>query len=194
MIKNIILITLFLNTVTVFSQAENETEILKADSTWRKELLKMPLSFAPEINYEGIEDVRFAEGWSKKDSPGFWTYAFVWYIKGNQKQTIENLERHLKLYFDGLMLPANHEEQNISGATVLFIENPNDGSSFIGKVKTYDRFHTQEVISLNCTVKSYYCETKDMSTVVFRFSIKPFEDDIWDKLKQVKVNDGLCEN
>lgn len=194
MIKRIILLTLFLNTVVVFSQVEDNIEILKADSTWRKELLKMPLSFAPGINYEGIEDVRFAEGWSKKESPDFWTYAFVWQIKGIQKQTVENLEKHMKMYFDGLMLPANNEEQKLPEATVLFIENPNDSSSFTGRVKTYDRFHTQEVIALNCTVKSYYCDTKDMSTVVFRFSIKPFEDDIWDKLKQVKVVDSLCEN
>ncbi len=194
MIKNTILIILFLNTVTVFSQVENNVEILKADSTWTKEKLKMPLGFAQDIKYEGIEDIRFAKGWSKKDSPGFWTYTFAWYIKGIQKQTVENLERHLKLYFDGLMLPANNEEQKLPGATVLFIDNPNDSSSFIGKVKTYDRFHTQEVISLNCTVKRYYCETKNTSTVMFRFSIKPFEDDIWNKLKQVKVIDSLCEN
>ncbi|RNC88336.1 MAG: hypothetical protein ED556_03895 [Winogradskyella sp.] len=192
--KPLTFIIIFLNTLIVFSQTEKNETILIANNTWSKESLKMPLSFAPGIEYEGIEDIRFAEGWSKKDRPDFWTYVFVWHIKGIQKQTIENLEQHLKLYFDGLMLSANNDEEKIQGASVLFIENPNKPSSFIGKIKTYDRFHTKEVISLNCTVDAHYCETSNRSTIVFRLSLKPQKDKVWQKLQEVTVRDGICKN
>lgn len=193
MIKKIARLVLFLNALIVFGQTENNPEIIKADSTWSKETLQMPLGFAREINYEGLEDIRFAEGWAKKERPDFWTYVFAWHIKGIQKQTVENLERHLKLYFDGLMLPPNYKEQNISESTILFIENPNDNNSFIGKIKTYDRFHTKEIIALNCTVKSYYCETKNTSTIVFRFSLQDFDNDVWMQLKKVTISDEVCK-
>ena len=64
------------------SQAqETEQELLLAiEDNWRSERLSFPISFAPSLDYKGYEEVRFAKGWSKKDSDEFWTYAFVWYL------------------------------------------------------------------------------------------------------------------
>lgn len=195
--KNYIILLLILSySTSIFCQKEEHLEILIADSTWNKETLKMPLSFAKDINYEGFEDIRFAEGWAKNESPEFWTYTFAWHIKGIQKQTTENLEKHIKLYFDGLMLPPNNDEQKLPEALVLFIENENSNleADFIGKIKTYDRFHTKKPITLNCTVKSIYCEVKNTSTIVFRISPQALGNAIWKKFEDIKLSESVCTN
>ncbi len=109
--KNIvIIISLLLHSITIFGQEEQILEVFKTDSTWTKEFIKFPIGFAPDINYEGYEDLRFAEGWAKKDSPEFWSYIFAWHINGNQEQTVEKLETNLKLYFNGLMTAVNKKK------------------------------------------------------------------------------------
>ena len=175
----------------LYGQEENQG-VLESDSTWKKELIKMPLGFAREINYEGFEDIRFASGWSKKESPEFWAYTFAWHVKGIQKQTEENLASHLKAYFDGLMLPNDNDKQKIPGATISFSKNKE--SHFTGTIKTYDKFHSRTTIILNCTVKAFYCNTKNTTTVLFRFSLQPFNHKVWDKFDEVKLSDDVCDD
>lgn len=119
--NSIVIITLFIYSTFAFSQ-ETPLDILKTDITWKKEQFKIPIGFVKDIEYEGIEDVKFAKNWVKRDHPNFWTYVFAWLIKGIQKQTAENLEQHLKLYFDSLMLPPNYKEQKLYEVIALFIK------------------------------------------------------------------------
>jgi hypothetical protein len=44
---------------------------------WRTETIPFPLEFAPELDYEGLEELRFAPGMFKEGSADFWSYAFV---------------------------------------------------------------------------------------------------------------------
>ena len=59
--------------------AKNKEDInlLDTDDTWRKETLFFPFPFARDIKLEGEIDVRFSKGWSKQNSPLFWSYALV---------------------------------------------------------------------------------------------------------------------
>ena len=47
---------------------------------WTKEVFSIPISFAPEINYKGHEEIRFAPGWGDSTKNDYWTYAFLWCI------------------------------------------------------------------------------------------------------------------
>lgn len=55
----------------VKSKKNLEVNLIKADSTWGKEIIEVPFWFAPEIKYKGYEDIRFAQGWENIDSNGF---------------------------------------------------------------------------------------------------------------------------
>ena len=54
--KQFIIIIALLHNVVLFSQENENLYILEADSTWLKEVIKFPLSFAENIDYEGYED------------------------------------------------------------------------------------------------------------------------------------------
>ena len=66
------------------------------------EQIKFPLSFAPSIKFSGFEDIWFAPGWSRSDSPEFWTYKFAWKIDEDPRLSEERLAALAEIYFDVL--------------------------------------------------------------------------------------------
>ena len=52
--------------------------VFSAPGDWRTEIVTFRLSFAPELDYEGHGDVRFAPGMFDPETDEFWTYSFVW--------------------------------------------------------------------------------------------------------------------
>lgn len=69
---------------------------------WRSEVLPFPLSFAPSLDYQGVEELMFAPGMFKSDAPDFFAYAFLWIVDGNALPTAEKLKADLDLYYHGL--------------------------------------------------------------------------------------------
>jgi hypothetical protein len=112
--------------IVAFGQQKEEISLIQADSTWGREIIQLPFWFAPEINYTGHEDIRFAKGWEDINSVGFWTYVFAWDINLKTNPTAQFFEDNFKLYFDGLMKVVNED-------TLLTI--PKTKASFILKLE-----------------------------------------------------------
>ena len=64
--NNILIYLLLLTPLSLFGQEDQSPSLLETDTTWSKEIFHLPINFAKDINYEGIEDARFPKGWSKK--------------------------------------------------------------------------------------------------------------------------------
>jgi len=100
----------------------------------------------------------------------------------------------MEAYFDGLMesIAKSKElsQEEISKTSALFRKNSdlNDDSGFIGKINIYDAFFLQAKIELNVTVKINYYPKTDKYSVLFNISPKEFENEIWIKLKEIKIN------
>lgn len=195
--KNKILIPfLLLNSIFLFSQEKEDLFILETDTTWGKELFQFPLGFAPEINFEGIEDARFPAGWGKIDSSTFWSYVFAWNINLNALITEKELENNLQIYFDGLMNAVNKDKEiEVPNTVVLFLkkEVSENRAKFIGKVRVYDSFRTKKMMTLNVQVTQDYCKIKNKSIIIFRFSPKGFGDEVWQQLERVNLRANACD-
>lgn len=76
---------------------------LDSPKGWDVERFLIPIGFAPQIPYKGVEDIRFAPGWKKAESDDYWSYAFLWYLDGRQKTTAKIVENNLKIYYIGLI-------------------------------------------------------------------------------------------
>lgn len=194
--KNSIL-TLFITfSILGFTQENVISSILESDDTWSKEIIKFPINFAPEINYEGFEDLRFPPGWSKQDSPEFWSYVWVWSINDKRGITDKELESDIQFYFDGLMGLDFYkiDEKKVQKSNAVFIkyEALNDTTYFKGKVKTFDTRFTKKPMTLYTLIESYYCEKENKTLILFRFSSGTFEDDVWETLKAVKLIKTAC--
>ncbi|MCZ4409048.1 hypothetical protein O3Q51_09525 [Cryomorphaceae bacterium 1068] len=163
---------------------------------WGKEFFHFPLHFAEEIPYRGVEEVVFPVNWIKPDSIDFWSYVFVWALEDKQATTAEELEGNLKLYFDGLIGGLSRTDQSkLTKTKAQFLPNTDlkDSVAFTGELTIFDGFVTQEPLTLHARIYSDYCGEKDQLILLFRFSPLPFEHDIWEKLRTVKVHSTVCE-
>ncbi|MCK8481390.1 hypothetical protein [Psychroserpens algicola] len=186
--------TFLMVSVMSFGQDEASLGVLESDTTWLKEIIKFPIGFAPEINYTGYEDLRFAKQWRAIDHDDFWCYMFVWHVDGVQKPSAKDLEQQLKLYYDGLMKAVNKKKDfEVPETTVLVINAKGDATSdFIGKLKVYDSFNSEAIITLNVQVKLYHCITSNRTNIMFKLSPLDFDEAIWERFKDVKLTDGDC--
>lgn len=196
--NKIIIISILLNcSIYSFGQQKEEINLIQADSTWGKEIIQIPFWFAQEIKFNGHEDIRFAKGWEKIDSTGFWTYVFAWDINLNTKPTTKFFEDNLKLYFDGLMKVVNEDTLLIIPKTkALFIEKERkkEITTFTGILEIYDAFTTKKMIKLNVTIESYYCKKTKTFIPLFRFSPKDFNHEAWKMLNQVRLLPNICKD
>lgn len=169
-------------------------EILVTD--WGKEFFHFPLHFAPGIPFEGVEEVVFPENWIKPDSADFWSYVFVWELDNKKEISAGELERTLKLYFDGLMAVVNDDKDaEMIKTKANFIKKPNsdDGVDLVGSLTVFDAFATNKPLQLKAKMFSNYCERREKLILHFQFSPQEFEHPVWDLLRTVKIRETICE-
>src|SRR6185295_3732816 len=63
---------------------------------WAVERFPIPISFAPQIPYKGVEDIRFTPGWGNVKSDEYWSYAFLWYLEGEVEVNSKKIDSNLK--------------------------------------------------------------------------------------------------
>ena len=195
--KYILFVFMLLLSIKINSQEKEHLSVFETDSTWMKEIIEFPIGFAQDIKYEGFEDLRFPQGWSKQDSPNFWSYVWAWSINGIDEPTESELETNVQFYFDGLLGLDFYkiDEKPVPKTNAVFVkkEISKDNIQFIGNVKTFDTRYRKQPMTLNVLVEIYYCNQTEKTIMVFRYSPKPFENDVWNTLKSVKLIDDVCK-
>ncbi|MFK7950772.1 MAG: hypothetical protein AB8G11_24515 [Saprospiraceae bacterium] len=174
-------------------QANDIWSVLDMKDDWGTEIFHFPIRFAKDIDYQGIEDARFPKGWSDTTSSYFWTYLFGWNIDLTTELTTNDLEKNMKLYFDGLMMSVNRDESIDPKITLAKFEKMNN-KSFQGTVRIYDAFTTKRPLTLNVLVDYDYCESKKTAQILFHFSPKEFKHQVWEVLKMAKFQKTVCES
>lgn len=196
--KNLILIILITCSPSLFAQEhEGEKEyLLNAPEDWRKELIPFPLGFAPSLDYQGVEEIRFSKGWSDQSSEQFWSYMFMWYLDKDPALTEEKLEKDFEIYFDGIMgavgKSQNIPSDSISKTIAIFLANEENKNVFKGKVITFDSFFLKDEVKLNFKVRSFYCDERQKYVAYFNISPLPFDHKIWMGMDNISLG-GSCK-
>lgn len=160
---------------------------------WRTETISFPLGFAPEIEYEGFEELRFAPGMFDETKEDYWTYAFVWWIPAGAKLNAETLTRDLPVYFRGLA-NAVAESRGFEVGDADFtaaIKATEDG--FRGKANAFDVFATREPVVLNLIVDVINCGEQGQTAAFFQLSPQSTEHDVWHELAEIRLG-FLCKS
>tara|TARA_R110002072_G_scaffold129809_1_gene268378 strand:+ start:2187 stop:2780 length:594 start_codon:yes stop_codon:yes gene_type:complete len=195
MMKNsiVIVFTVFICFFS-FSQETKTKNLIQLDSTWGKEIFPFPISFAKNINYTGIAEVRFPpKGWRTPEHSFFWSYTYAWFIDYDKKISAKQLKTDLENYFDGLNdVRKNHNINQKTTSEIQKIRKKNTTTFFEGKVDTYDHFATHKRLILNVKIKSNYCKKTNKTVILFTFSPKEFTHKVWDTLNKIKLKDNVC--
>jgi hypothetical protein len=158
---------------------------------WGTEFFLIPISFAPQIAYKGVEDIRFAPGWAKAGSNEYWTYCFLWALENNPAIDTATIAHNLKAYYTGL-INSNISKNKIPASTVVetvtaFEKVPaatGDVATFKGTIHMLD-YMQQEPVTLNCMVHLKSCPGQSGTYVFHKVSPKPFTDSVWKSLDKI---------
>ncbi|WP_104384569.1 hypothetical protein [Sphingobacterium sp. HMA12] len=156
---------------------------------WGIERFPIPVDFAPKIPYKGVEDVRFATGWSKAESHEYWSYAFLWYVEGKQVLDSKTIETNLSMYFDGLVhrniekraLPKDLIKKTKAKFKKLAEPQGEDESTFTGTIQMVD-YMGKQPITLHSTIHVRTCPGTDHTIIFHQFSPQERSASVWSKL------------
>ena len=190
--------SIFISIILLFStmasgQEDSDLEIVKADSSWRKEIIRFPIDWAPGMTVEGFEELHFAPEWGQPDSPQFWSYIMAWKVSTNKSLTSEQIGRNLEHYFDGLMSP-NHWATDFPEPKIELDTSKGviGQTGFKGKMDFFDGFHTGKPMATNIMIDQWFCEALQCATVIFRFSPQHKGHKIWNNLLAFVPIDSEC--
>ena len=156
---------------------------LPVPKDWAVERFQIPISFAPQIPYKGVEDIRFTPGWAKANSDEYWSYAFLWYLEGNVNMDTETLNRNLKAYYTGLV---NVNGGKIPKEKVIPVEasfmvvrkDTGDLKTFAGEISMLDYMGKMPIV-LHCKVHIKSCTGENKRFIFYELSPKPLSHNIW---------------
>lgn len=183
---------LLLCSILTFGQ-NNEFNLIKLDSTWGQEVLRFP---ARNMNYIGVGEVRFPpKGWIKPEHIFFWSYTYAWSIDLNSAITEKELEVDLVKYFNSLNKVdiTDTTDKRKASAKITKTKRKKLTTFFKGYVKTYDRFATNDLITLNVLIESNYCPKEKKTVLLFKFSPKEFKHEVWETLNDIKLLSTICD-
>ncbi len=188
--RHLALLLLFL----AFPASGEDTDVpfsLPMPEGWRGETIDFPLGFAPELKYEGFEELRFSPGMFKPESEEFWTYAFVWWVPISTALDAAALGSDLEAYFRGLSKSVNESqdfepEKMEFHAELVAVKTEGEGELFVGKVVTFDAFATRESVTLNVRIESWRCEAAKRLVVFFELSPQPEGHAVWQTLEGIR--------
>jgi hypothetical protein len=150
---------------------------------WKEEKIPFPLDFAPALPYRGVEELRFAPGFFDPAAPGFWSYAFVWWIDSGPVVTETSLRDHLQEYFVGLTSAVAKDHFEVDTSKIRVDALRMTGERFEGSIRTIDAFKTRREIAL--TTHGVVSSCAGHRYVLVSASPRPAGDPIWSDLEAV---------
>jgi len=158
---------------------------------WNFERFLIPISFAPEISYKGVEDIRFTPAWANVKSDEYWTYAFLWYLDSVPKTDANIIAKNLTAYYTGL-IKSNTPNANISTEKIMpviasFKKIPTDKGdleTYTGTIEMLDYMQKKPIV-LNCIVRIKSCKEQNKTLLFYELSPQPFTHSNWTKLNQL---------
>lgn len=165
---------------------------LSSPPNWGAERFPIPIGFAPQIHYKGVEDIRFAPGWAKATSDDYWSYAFLWYLEGNVNMDVKTIEHNLQEYYSGLITANGIDTSNTVITNFKEIaKSNNDVKTFTGIIQMFDYMAKQTII-LNCKVHVKMSERQTNTFIFYELSPKPLSHALWQNLDALWI-EFKCE-
>lgn len=158
---------------------------------WGTEHFEVPVDFAPEIRYKGVEDIRFAPGWGDSSSAEHWSYAFLWWLKDKPVIDAPTLNSYLTAYYNGLVNRNIIRRQIPAAKQVPTVVNIKKVKTLAGDIETYGgsirmlNYMVQRPVELHCTIHVKHCEAQERTALFFEISPQPATHIIWQQMDQL---------
>lgn len=164
---------------------------------WKTETLPFPLGFAPAIHHQGSEELRFAPGFFKPAAPGYFSYAFVWWLKGEKPLEAATLAAELNQYYAGLCTAVGKKKFALDPARYRVVLTGQSATlpgwtALTGEADLYDAFTTGLPLSLHLRAYQRDCPRSGRLAVLVLASPQPESAPIWAEL-QARAESFSCQ-
>lgn len=158
---------------------------------WKQETIPFPLDFAPELPHRGVEILRFAPGFFDPTQPGYWSYAWAWWLEDAQVPGRSQLELELARYFRGLS-KAVGDEKHLTFDPARFRAQLRDEpillpgwTAYRGELDSVDAFTTGKPITLHVRIGTGACPRAGRRVVLVAASprAEAETDPVWSQLE-----------
>jgi hypothetical protein len=163
---------------------------LPVPNGWTTEQFPIPIEFAPQIPYKGLEELRFTPGWGDTTSADHWSYFFLWWLEDSPSPDAVALQQHLTDYYNGLVgrnitqrkIPA---EKLVTTKVSITKETTaaNDQNTYTGTIHMLN-YLKQQPITLHCRIHERKCGG-NRTALFFEISPQDFNDSIWEAYKKI---------
>jgi hypothetical protein len=148
---------------------------------WTIDTIPFPLSYAPELTYAGIEELRFAPDFFNPKAETYWSYSFAFILEDVPELSAEALARDLTFYYAGLAKAVDPKNFD-AGAHQARIE-ANGEHHYRGVLDTVDAFGDGRALHLNLDGETFACGSRRI--ILASLSQHPFEHaPVWGALEE----------
>jgi hypothetical protein len=164
---------------------------LPVPAGWSREVFALPPDFAKQIKFKGVEELRFFPGWGDEKTEDYWSYAFLWWLEGNQDIDAPILQDNLKILYSGL-IERNIVQRRIPKEKLFPVEvkihniktAAGDLKTFEGTVHMLDYIQQAPMI-LNLRIHIRDCTDKSHTSIFLEISPKSFDHPNWQQLDKL---------
>lgn len=130
--------------------APQESKLLpETPADWRFERLDFPLSFAPDLEFEGFEELRFAPGMFDPDSDSYFSYVLAIRLEEEIDVDGEFLESFFDAYYRGLCRAVGEGQGLSLDLSKVSTRVERGARGFLATIDMFDPFVTGEAMRLH---------------------------------------------
>lgn len=160
---------------------EKVAPLVDVPEGWKHERFELPPSFAPELVERGIEDLSFAPGMFKPESPSYFSYALALRFDGELVIDERFLARFLELYYRGLYHAVAEGKTFANDESKVSAKVERVDGGFVGRVSTFDPFTDGRALSL--TIELALHESPGTTEVLGLASPQASDAPVWKELR-----------
>lgn len=171
---------------------------IKIPEKWRSERIPFPLDFAKDLDYKGVEELRFAPGMFKPDADDYFSYVFLFWLEGSRTVDAKSLESDLRRYCRGLCATvAKGRKLEFDLSTISVKATKRDGKaklagedadSFHAKIDWFDPFTTGKPLTRHLEVWSRSADAGKRTCLFSLASPKEKSAPVWEALRKIKAD------
>ena len=154
----------------------------RVPADWKEEVIPFPLDFAPTLTHQGVEELRFAPGFFKPGTPGYWSYAFTWRTTDPAQLDGAALAGELDAYFTGLITAVDEDKKQVADkGAIAATATPDGPGRFALTAHVFDAFGDGGAVDLVGSAKRTACDGGALWVFVLSPATSPLRSEL-DKL------------
>ena len=190
---NKLLASLIIVSLTIAAQSQDhKPTLLPEPANWVFERFELPPSFAPGISYKGVEELRFAPGFYKKDTVTYFAYAFVAQLDDVTTVSQADVKDYLVKYYKGLCGVVAKDRKLVIDTTQIsaIVEkkknSPANETTYNASVNMFGVFTDGAALKLNLEVKILTNVVTRKTYLIILASPREKTGDVWKKLYEIR--------